>query len=187
MSIVHSPSLKLSNNPGLPPILLRAKAFRRACETAPILIQPEELIVGHPCGSPCGAFSRYRMALGGRRTRYHEYAPTRSICYLRRRQKVIREEIAPFWEGRSWMKFEAQYREAGVWEFSGETFVSDLSYHQINGGGDTCPGYDVLLFTKGMNGIKADAQAKLAELSMENPEDIDRIYFYKASVKPVKG
>lgn len=28
-----------------------------------------------------------------------------------------------------------------------------------------------------MNGIKADAQAKLAELSMENPADIDRIYF----------
>lgn len=81
---------------------------------------------------------------------------------------MIREEIAPFWEGRSLDEIcEAQYREAGVWEFSGETFVSDLSYHQINGGGDTCPGYDVLLFTKGMNGIKADAQARLAELSMQ--------------------
>ena len=58
------------------------------------------------------------------------------------------------------MKFvQSQYREAGVWSFSGETFVSDLSYHQVNGGGDTCQGYDVLLFTKGMNGIKADAEA----------------------------
>ncbi|MDW3537900.1 choline trimethylamine-lyase, partial [Escherichia coli] len=35
-------------NPGMPTILLRAKAFRHACETAPILIQDDELIVGHP-------------------------------------------------------------------------------------------------------------------------------------------
>ncbi|MCP6111280.1 choline trimethylamine-lyase, partial [Klebsiella pneumoniae] len=99
-------------------------------------------------------------------------------------KKTIREEIVPFWEGRSLDEIcEAQYREAGVWAFSGETFVSDLSYHQINGGGDTCPGYDVLLFTKGMNGIKADAEAHLASLSMENPEDIDRIYYYKAAIE----
>ena len=45
-------------NPGMPTILLRAKAFRHACETAPILIQNDELIVGHPCGKPrAGAFS----------------------------------------------------------------------------------------------------------------------------------
>lgn len=94
----------------------------------------------------------------------------------------------PFWEGRSLDEIcEAQYREAGVWAFSGETFVSDLSYHQINGGGDTCPGYDVLLFTKGMNGIKADAEAHLASLSMENPEDIDRIYYYKAAIETCEG
>ncbi len=49
--------------------------------------------------------------------------------------KTIREEIVPFWEGRSLDEIcEAQYREAGVWSFSGETFVSDLSYHQVNGG-----------------------------------------------------
>jgi formate C-acetyltransferase len=45
-------------NPGMPTILLRAKAFRHACETAPILIQDDELIVGHPCGKPRAAPSR---------------------------------------------------------------------------------------------------------------------------------
>ena len=49
---------------------------------------------------------------------------------------------------------------------SGETCI-DLSYHQINGGGDTCPGYDVLVFTKGFNGIKADAEENLSKLSMK--------------------
>lgn len=180
----------VKNNPGLPPILLRAKAFRRACETAPILIQPEELIVGHPCGKPrAGAFSpdiAWRWVVEELDTM--STRPQDPFVISEEDKKVIREEIAPFWEGRSLDEIcEAQYREAGVWEFSGETFVSDLSYHQINGGGDTCPGYDVLLFTKGMNGIKADAQAKLAELSMENPDDIDRIYFYKASIETCEG
>ena len=44
--------------PNLPANLRIAKSFRRACETAPMLIQPGELIVGHPCGKPrAGAFS----------------------------------------------------------------------------------------------------------------------------------
>lgn len=178
------------NNPGLPVILLRAKAFRRACETAPILIQDEELIVGHPCGKArAGAFSPdiawrwVRDELDTMSTR-----PQDPFVISEEDKKTIREEIVPFWEGRSLDEIcEAQYREAGVWAFSGETFVSDLSYHQINGGGDTCPGYDVLLFTKGMNGIKADAEAHLARLSMENPEVIDRIYFYKAAIETCTG
>jgi formate C-acetyltransferase len=180
----------VKNNPGMPTILLRAKAFRRACETAPILIQDDELIVGHPCGQPrAGAFSPdiawrwVRDELDTMSTR-----PQDPFVISEADKKTIREEIVPFWEGRSLDEIcEAQYREAGVWSFSGETFVSDLSYHQINGGGDTCPGYDVLLFTKGMNGIKADAQAHLDTLSMENPDDIDRIYFYKAAIETCEG
>jgi hypothetical protein len=36
----------------------RGQPFRHACETAPILIQDDELIVGPPCGKPrAGAFS----------------------------------------------------------------------------------------------------------------------------------
>lgn len=180
----------VKNNPGLPVVLQRAKAFRRACETAPILIQNDELIVGHPCGKPrAGAFSPdiawrwVRDELDTMGTR-----PQDPFVISEADKKTIREEIVPFWEGRSLDEIcEAQYREAGVWSFSGETFVSDLSYHQINGGGDTCPGYDVLLFTKGMSGIKADAQAHLATLSMENPEDIDRIYYYKAAIETCEG
>ncbi|MCD9541065.1 choline trimethylamine-lyase [Photobacterium carnosum] len=175
---------------GLPLILLRAKAFRYACETAPLLIQNEELIVGHPCGKPrAGAFSPdiawrwVRDELDTMSTRAQD-----PFEISEEDKRIIREELVPFWEGHSLDEIcEAQYREAGLWAFSGETFVSDLSYHQINGGGDTCPGYDILLFTKGMNGIKADAEEKLASLSMENPDDIDKIYFYKAAIETCEG
>ena len=155
-----------------------------------MLIQNDELIVGHPCGKPrAGAFSpdiAWRWVeeeLDTMSTR-----PQDPFEISEADKQVIREQIAPFWKGRSVDEIcEALYREAGIWEFSGETYVSDLSYHQINGGGDTCPGFDVLLFTKGMNGIKADAESCLTSLSMENPGDIDKIYFYKAAIETCEG
>ena len=48
----------MRENPGMPAMELRGKAFRYSCETAPLVIQDDELIVGAPCGAPrAGAFS----------------------------------------------------------------------------------------------------------------------------------
>ncbi|MGL4697274.1 choline trimethylamine-lyase [Enterococcus larvae] len=180
----------VKENPGLPTIMMRAKAFKKACETAPLLIQKDELIVGHPCGAPrAGAFS---PDIAWRWTRdeldtIHERA--QDPFYISDEDKrLMREEFFPFWEGRSLDEIcEQQYREAGLWEFSGEAFVSDLSYHQINGGGDSNPGYDVILMKKGMKDIQQEARDHLAGLSMENPEDIDRIYYYKSVLDTTEG
>ena len=177
-------------HPGLPPILLRAKSFRHACETAPLLIQDNELIVGHPCGAPrAGAFSPdiawrwVKDELDTMATR-----PQDPFQITEENKRLIREELAPFWENKSVDEIcETQYREADLWAFSGETFVSDLSYHQINGGGDTCPGFDVVLFTKGMKGVQAEARENLSKLCMTRPEDIDKIYFYKAAIETTEG
>ncbi len=103
-------------------------------------------------------------------------------------KKYMREEIFPFWKGKSVDEYcEDQYREAGVWELSGESFVSDCSYHAINGGGDSNPGYDVILMKKGMLDIKREAEEKLAKLNYEKPEDIDKIYFYKSIIDTAEG
>lgn len=178
------------DNIGLPPILLRAKCFRYACETAPLLIQEDELIVGHPAGKPRAgsvspdiAWRWVRDELDTISTR-----PQDPFEISEADKRILREEVFPFWENRSLDEIcEQQYRDAGVWEFSGETFVSDLSYHQINGGGDTCPGYDVILVKKGINGVKKEATEHLEYLSMDKPEDIDKIYFYKACIETCEG
>ncbi|AET70797.1 pyruvate-formate lyase [Desulfosporosinus orientis DSM 765] len=177
-------------NPGLPKILLRAKCFRRACETAPLVIQEDELIVGHPCGkaragavSPDIAWRWIRDELDTMSTR-----PQDPFQISEEDKRILREEVFPFWEGKSLDEIcQQQYEEAGLWSFSGESFVSDLSYHQVNGGGDTCPGYDILLIKKGINGIRQEAVDKLSKLSMENPDDIDKIYFYKAEIETCDG
>ncbi|WP_350343924.1 choline trimethylamine-lyase [Proteinivorax tanatarense] len=177
-------------NPGMPKILLRAKSFRHSCETAPLVIQDDELIVGAPCGAPrAGAFSPdiawrwLENELDTVSTR-----PQDPFYLSEEDKKELQEEIFPFWKGQSVDEHcEDQYREAGLWELSGESFVSDCSYHQLNGGGDSNPGYDVILMKKGMIDIQNEAKAKLEELEYENPEDIEKIYFYKSIIDTTEG
>ena len=177
-------------NPGMPKIVVRAKCFRYCCETAPLVIQDHELIVGAPNGKPrAGAFSpdiAWRWmedeidTIGNR--------PQDPFYISDEDKKIMREELFPFWKGKSVDEYcEDQYREAGVWELSGESFVSDCSYHALNGGGDSNPGYDVILMKKGMLDIQNEAKAHLEELDYENPEDIEKIYFYKSIIDTTEG
>jgi len=177
-------------NPGMPRILMRAKAFRHCCETAPLVIQDNELIVGAPNGAPrAGAFSpdiSWRWleqeidTIGTR--------PQDPFYISEEDKRIMREELFPFWKGKSVDEHcEDQYREAGLWELSGESYVSDCSYHALNGGGDSCPGYDVILMKKGMLDIQEEAKKHLEKLDYENPEDIDKIYFYKAVIETTEG
>ncbi len=177
-------------NPGMPKAILRGKAFKRACETAPLVIQDHELIVGAPNGAPrTGAFSpdiawrwmEAELDTIGIRAQDPFFISEDDKRYMR-------DELFPFWKGKSVDEHcEDQYREAGLWELSGESYVSDCSYHAINGGGDSNPGYDVILMKKGMLDIQREASEHLEKLHYENPEDIDKIYFYRSLIDTAEG
>lgn len=177
-------------NPGLPKAILRGKCFKYCCETAPLVIQDDELIVGSPCGAPrAGAFSpdiawrwvKDEIDTIGTRAQDPFFISEED-------KKVMREELFPFWEGQSVDEYcEQQYREAGMWEISGESYVTDCSYHAVNGGGDSNPGYDVILMKKGMLDIQAEAEVALETLDYENPDDLDKIYFYKSLIDTAEG
>lgn len=177
-------------NPGVPPILLRAMAFKRACETAPLAIFDDELIVSHPSGrrragevAPDIAWRWVRDELDNLPTRAQD--PYQVSDEDRR---LLIEEIFPYWESRSVDEIsQAQLEDAGLWRWSSESFVCDVSIKTQNGGGDTCPGYDNILLVKGFAGIRAEAEERLAALDIAKPEDIDRILFYKAAVVTCDG
>ena len=177
-------------NPGMPKIILRAKAFRRCCETAPLIIQDNELIVGNPTGGPrVGAFApdiawkwlAEEIDTIGTRDQDPFYIAEED-------KKYMKEVLFPFWEGKSVEEYcEDQYKECGGWELSGESYVSDCSYHAQNGGGDSNPGYDVITMKKGMQDIQNEAKEYLANLDYANPEDLDKIYFYKGVIETTEG
>ncbi len=176
--------------PDLPRNVLRAKGFRRACETAPMLIQEQELIVGHPCGKPrAGAFSpdtawkwvRDELDTIGTRSQDPYFISEED-------KKIMREQLFPFWEGKSLAEeCEKAFRKEGLWEFGAEACISDLTYHITSGGGDTSPGYDIILFKKGINGVKAEAEAYLAGLSTDSIENRNKRSFYQAAIETCEG
>jgi formate C-acetyltransferase len=176
--------------PGLPRNVLRAKGFRRACETAPMLIQENELIVGHPCGkaragafSPDTAWEWVRDELDTIDTR-----PQDPYFISEEDKKIMREQLFPFWKGKSLAEeCEKAFRKEGLWEFGAEACISDLTYHMTSGGGDTSPGYDIILFKKGICGVRDEAKAHLAELSTYKNEHKDKISFYQAAIEICEG
>ncbi|MCI9532511.1 MAG: choline trimethylamine-lyase [Lachnospiraceae bacterium] len=177
-------------NPGMPKILLRGKSFRYCCETAPLVIQENELIVGNPTGAPrAGAFAP-DLAWRWMRDELNTIATRDQDPFIisEEDKKYMTDVLFPFWEGKSVDEYcEDQYRECGGWELSGESFVSDCSYHAVNGGGDSNPGYDVITMKKGMIDIQNEAREALNHLSYANPEDIDKIYFYKSVIDTTEG
>ncbi|MHC1713266.1 MAG: choline trimethylamine-lyase [Solidesulfovibrio sp.] len=178
------------DNPGMPSMLLRAMAFKRACESAPLAIFDNELIVSHPAGARrAGEISpdiAWRWVSNELDTLSSRPQDPYAVCEEDKR--VLREEIFPFWEGRSVDEIsETQLRQAGLWEFTTESCICDVSIKTQNGGGDTCPGYDNILLVKGIAGIMAEARAHLDALSMANKNDIDRIHFYTGIVLTCQG
>lgn len=178
--------------PELPRNVQRAKGFRRACETAPMLIQDHELIVGHPCGRPrAGAFSPDTAwqwisdELDTISTR-----PQDPYFISEEDKKIMREQLFPFWKGKSLAEeCEKEFCKENeeLWEFGTKACISDLTYHMTSGGGDTSPGYDIILFKKGIKGIKEEAEAYLAKLSLDKEENNDKIAFYQAAIETCEG
>ena len=183
-------------HPDLPKNLLRATCFYRACETAPMLIQKHELIVGHPCGKPrAGAFSP-DTAWQWVKDELDTIATRAQDPYVisEADKRTMREKLFPFWKGKSLAEAcEKELRQKGLWEFGAEACVSDLTYHVFSGGGDTSPGYDIILFKKGILGLKAEAEAHLAHLLPANtdtavsPANQEKIFFYQSAIKTCEG
>ncbi|WP_346897680.1 choline trimethylamine-lyase [Clostridium sp. UBA7503] len=176
--------------PDIPVNLRRAKGFRRSCETAPMLIQHNELIVGHPCGKPrAGAFSP-DTAWSWIKDELDEISTRPQDPYFisEEDKKIMREELFPFWEGKSLAEAcETEMKKEGIWEYAAEAAITDLTYHITSGGGDSSPGYDIILFKKGILGIKAEAEEHLANLTGTLEEINEKKNFYQASIEICEG
>ncbi len=139
-------------NPGLPRILLRARAFRRCCETAPLVIQDNELIVGAPNGAlRAGAFSpdiswrwlRDELDTIGERPQDPFYVSEEN------KKDFARVKFSPTGRASRWTNTaRPSTGKPACGSFPANPFVSDCSYHALNGGGDSNPGYDVILMKR---------------------------------------
>lgn len=176
--------------PGLTPVLLRAKAFRRACQLAPLWIAPDELIISHPAGGPRGGEIAPEIAWRWVADELDTMASRAQDPYLisEEDKRELREQILPFWQGRSLDEMaETRLRQEGLWEWSHQEGICDLSIKTQNGGGDSCPGYDNILLRHGMRGIRLQAQRALEALDTADDQGQEKYAYFLAVIEICDG
>jgi len=171
---------------GQPMILRRARAFREHCETKPIIIREGELIVGQVgCGKHgvreaviCPELHSYWFS------KELETVATRSqdpYDITEDEKRIWREDLEPYWRAKTiienWL---AQVAE-DTKELSHDTNIVDCLLRAETGSGFVTPGLEEIVFKKGLEGIKKDAQERLKLIDMTNPDDIDKAHFLKAA------
>ncbi len=177
-------------NPGLPPVLLRARAFRRACETAPVAIFDDELIVGHPAGRRRAGIMTPEIAWRWVRDELDTCATRPQDPYVidDADKRILTEEIFPYWEGRSLEEAAAaQVAELGVTALTFESGLIDCEVKFGSGGGDTNPGYADILFKKGFDGIRREALDRLRGLDPARSDEFEQIDFLRGVATVSEG
>jgi len=172
-------------NPNLPVKILRARAFYRACETVPVHIGGDELIVGTPSGRQRAGVFCPEISWRWLETELDTIHQRNQDPYEidAEDKRVLKEEIFPFWRGRSIdEKIYTQLEDLGVLPLTLESGIIDAELKATNGAGEYAPGYCNILIKKGFNGIKKAARRKLKEFDIADPDHTERIYFLKSVI-----
>ena len=169
---------------GQPMAIRRAKAFKRYCETKPVNILDHELIVGNTGRAPREAVVTPEVSADwlGEEIDTVATRPYDPIAVDEESKRLFKEEIAPFWEGKTvlaqWLaRIPEEIRDIGY-----RSGVIDAEIKTQTGPGEFAPGYAEILLPKGYGGIKAEAEAKLATLSMTVPSEIPKMEFLKGVI-----
>lgn len=174
---------------GEPAAIRRGKAFKRYCEEKPIVIQDDELIVGSP----------------GCRPRYVTVAPDYSWEWVleelgnissraqdpylisEEQKKELREEILPYWKGKSLHEYVMGHLPAETKRLTyGTNFAGEIQ-KSVRGMGHNGIGFANKVFPKGFKGIEETARETLGKLSYENPLDHEKIHFLEAVILCCQG
>lgn len=170
-------------------IIRRAKAFRDVCRNIDISIFDGELLVGsigefRRSGIICPEYSWQwvdeEMDNFANRTQ-DQYNISDSD------KKVLREEIFPYWQGKSLEETFLARLDKETAKVLVDTGIVDNDSKWRSAVGEITADYTDLVFQKGFGGFKQEAEAKLAELEPTTPENIEKIEFYTAAAIVAEG
>lgn len=170
-------------------IIRRAKAFRDVCRQINISIFQDELIVGsigefRRSGIICPEYSWQwvdeEMDNFADRTQ-DQYNISDSD------KKVLREEIFPYWKGKSLEETFLARLDKDTAKVLVDTGIVDNDSKWRSAVGEITADYQDLVFKKGFGGFRKEAEAKLAELAPVTPENIEKIEFYTAAAIVSEG
>ena len=174
----------------LPLVLRWAKAIQHICENIPIHIGPDELIVGR-----CGPLGRYGILYPELEGAYFaqmgdipEEDEERPYLLDREDIRIIKEEITPYWVGKTFHEaLGAALPEdtRRMFYSGGDIYNPSFVLHQtatVRHSIQWVLDYEKVL-QRGFNGIKAEAEERLASLDVYDPKNnYDKKFFYEAVI-----
>lgn len=174
---------------GKPVCIRSAQAFYDCCAQLGVHIFEGELIVGaigeyRKCGILTPEFSWQWV---DREMDHFADRPQDPYIITDEQRKFVREEIFPYWKGRSLeeaflARLPEETRKIGV-----DTGVIDSDSKWRQAVGEVTPDYQDVLFKKGFGGIIKEVEEHLATLDETRSEDEEKREFYQSVLLTSKG
>lgn len=172
-----------------PIAIRRAKAFLATCENLPINIFKNELIVG-----TAGNFEKtgiltpeFSWMWVDKEMDNFDKRPQDPYFITENQRKFIREEIFPYWKGKSLEEHFLKRIPDETAKILIDTGIIDSDSKWRQAVGEITPDYQDVLFVKGYKKIQEEAKNSLKNLEANSIENIEKIIFYKSVEIVSKG
>ncbi|MGI6204458.1 MAG: glycyl radical protein [Anaerovoracaceae bacterium] len=174
---------------GKSPAIRSAQAFYDCCSQIGVHIFEGELIVGatgefRKCGILTPEFSWMWV---DKEMDTFDKRPQDPYQITEEQRKFIRENIFPYWKGKSLeeaflARLPEETKHIGV-----DTGVIDSDSKWRQAVGEVTPDYQGVLFKKGFGGIVTEAENHISKLDIADPEDEEKKDFYESIILTSKG
>ena len=170
-------------------IIRRAKAFKAVCESIPVTIFDNELLVGaigefRKSGIICPEYS-WKWVEAEMDT--FESRNQDPYCVDDIAKRTLRNEIFPYWQGKSLEETFLARINPETANILIDTGIIDNDSKWRNAVGEVTADYPDVIFKKGFGGLKAEALAKLEKLEPVTPEALEKNDFYQSAVLVCEG
>ena len=174
---------------GEPVILRRASAFKKVCETIPVTIFPGELIIGaigefRKSGIVCPEYSWKWVDDELDSFEQRTQDPYR-IDDLSKAK--LRQDIFPYWQGKSLEETFLKRINPETGKILIDTGIIDNDSKWRSAVGEVTADYQDIIFKKGFEGLREEAQQHLQELDLITPEALEKADFYRSAMLVCDG
>lgn len=174
---------------GMPTPIRRARAFYDFCNEFEIKIFKDELIVG-----TAGKFRRsgiltpeFSWKWVDKEMDMFDKRPQDPYEMTDDQRDYVRNNIFPYWKGKSLEEHFLSILPKETAKIVVDTGIVDNDSKWRQAVGETTPDYQDVLFPLGFQGILKEAEENLAKLDYANPDDYEKIIFYKSTILTSKG
>ncbi|MCH5185093.1 MAG: glycyl radical protein [Oscillospiraceae bacterium] len=171
---------------GEPVITRRAKAFEHILENIPIIIRPEELIVGSATQSPrsCQVFPEFSFEWLEAEFDTIEHRKADPF-YISEETKNTLREVYTYWKGKTTSELAQSYMEPETLRAMAHNMFTPGNYF-YNGVGHVTVNYGDIL-ANGFEGIIARAEAELAKMRVSDGNFNSKSRFLRAVIMSCKA